>query len=278
MTETYCVECGTRLPSAAKFCWQCGQAVVWREDPAGDGAGAAGEGLGNGAVRRLAPAARSARRVGAGLATQAGRATVAAAAGAAQGAAAATREGWLLGEQARAARAPSGSLAGLAPRLLGRLIDTVIVVSGAVGVAATAAAVVALVAWLGDITVSVDGVVVLVAGLLLVGFASLYEPGFLAAYGRTPGGLTAGLEVRRLDGSPVGFGRAYLRQWARILSMVPLGLGVLWVAWDPRRQAWHDHLTGTVVVVERSRQWRRVHDADNSEPAAAPTPAVDAAE
>lgn len=42
------------------------------------------------------------------------------------------------------------------------------------------------------------------------------------------------------------------RYFAYILSAIPLGLGFLWVAFDPKKQSWHDKLAGTVVVkVER---------------------------
>jgi uncharacterized RDD family membrane protein YckC len=30
--------------------------------------------------------------------------------------------------------------------------------------------------------------------------------------------------------------------------MLPLGLGFLWIAFDKRKQAWHDKLAGTVVI------------------------------
>ncbi len=43
------------------------------------------------------------------------------------------------------------------------------------------------------------------------------------------------------------------RYFAYILSAIPLGLGFLWVAFDSKKQAWHDKLAGTVVVkVSRS--------------------------
>ena len=32
------------------------------------------------------------------------------------------------------------------------------------------------------------------------------------------------------------------------VSIIPFGLGLLWVAFDPRKQGWHDKLAGTVVV------------------------------
>lgn len=38
------------------------------------------------------------------------------------------------------------------------------------------------------------------------------------------------------------------RYFAYIISAVPLGLGLIWVAFDSRKQGWHDKLAGTVVV------------------------------
>jgi uncharacterized RDD family membrane protein YckC len=38
------------------------------------------------------------------------------------------------------------------------------------------------------------------------------------------------------------------RYFAYILSMLPLLLGYLWAAWDPKKQTWHDKLAGTYVV------------------------------
>ncbi len=37
------------------------------------------------------------------------------------------------------------------------------------------------------------------------------------------------------------------------VSTIPFGLGLLWVAFDPRKQGWHDKLAGTVVVRRKSR-------------------------
>jgi len=38
------------------------------------------------------------------------------------------------------------------------------------------------------------------------------------------------------------------RYFAYYISTIPLGLGFLWIAWDPKKQGWHDKLAGTVVV------------------------------
>lgn len=38
------------------------------------------------------------------------------------------------------------------------------------------------------------------------------------------------------------------RYCAYFLSALPLGLGFLWIAFNPKKQAWHDRLAGTLVV------------------------------
>jgi len=38
------------------------------------------------------------------------------------------------------------------------------------------------------------------------------------------------------------------RYFAYYISTLPLCLGFLWIAWDPKKQGWHDKLAGTVVV------------------------------
>jgi len=37
------------------------------------------------------------------------------------------------------------------------------------------------------------------------------------------------------------------------VATLPLMAGILWVAFDPRKQGWHDKLAGTVVVRSRNR-------------------------
>jgi uncharacterized RDD family membrane protein YckC len=65
----------------------------------------------------------------------------------------------------------------------------------------------------------------------------------------TPGKLL--FRLRIVDG--VTGGDPSLRQWCLrylgyFVSSLPLGLGFLWVAWDPRHQGWHDKIAGTVVI------------------------------
>ena len=39
------------------------------------------------------------------------------------------------------------------------------------------------------------------------------------------------------------------------VSGMLFGLGFLWILRDPQKQGWHDHVSGTVVVVKQKKQW-----------------------
>lgn len=48
-------------------------------------------------------------------------------------------------------------------------------------------------------------------------------------------------------------GQLVIRYLGYFVSMLPLMLGFLWVAFDPRKQGWHDKLAGTVVIIGQPR-------------------------
>jgi uncharacterized RDD family membrane protein YckC len=81
-------------------------------------------------------------------------------------------------------------------------------------------------------------------------------PLFVAAYGAvmwklrgtTVGGIICGLRVVRLDGHAIDWPTAIVRALSSILSAIVVGLGFIWVVFDPERQSWHDKIAGTVVV------------------------------
>ena len=49
------------------------------------------------------------------------------------------------------------------------------------------------------------------------------------------------------------FGQLFARYFGYILSSLPLGLGLLRVAFDPRKQGWHDKLANAVVIGNTSK-------------------------
>jgi uncharacterized RDD family membrane protein YckC len=60
--------------------------------------------------------------------------------------------------------------------------------------------------------------------------------------------MILGLRVVRTDGKEVDWTTAGIRALSCFLSLLPLGLGFLWIAFDRDRQAWHDKVAGTVVI------------------------------
>lgn len=70
-----------------------------------------------------------------------------------------------------------------------------------------------------------------------------------SAQGAALGKRALGLRVIDANtGGPIGRGRALVRQLGKSVSAAAVGLGYLWVLWDPRRQAWHDKFANDVVV------------------------------
>ena len=65
----------------------------------------------------------------------------------------------------------------------------------------------------------------------------------------TPGKMA--ISARVVDaktGGPLGVGQSIVRYLGYYVATIPVGLGLLWVAFDPRKQGWHDKIAGTVVI------------------------------
>jgi len=69
-----------------------------------------------------------------------------------------------------------------------------------------------------------------------------------AGGGQTLGMRLLGLRVVGQDGRLIGLGTAVIRWLGLILSFIVLCLGVIWVAFDPQKQGWHDKIARTYVV------------------------------
>jgi uncharacterized RDD family membrane protein YckC len=66
--------------------------------------------------------------------------------------------------------------------------------------------------------------------------------------GQTVGKMIMGLQVRTMDGTPLGLGASFLRTVGYLVSALPLGAGFLWAVLDRDHRAWHDHLAGSQVI------------------------------
>ena len=67
--------------------------------------------------------------------------------------------------------------------------------------------------------------------------------------GATPGKMLTKAKIVKASnlGQP-STGQLTGRFFAYLVSFVPACLGFLWIAFDKRKQGWHDKLAGTVVV------------------------------
>ena len=77
---------------------------------------------------------------------------------------------------------------------------------------------------------------------------------FWVLWQATPGKMMVSAKIvdAKTGGLP-STGQYIVRYFSYFLSGLPLGLGALWVAFDPRKQGWHDKLASTVVVYRRRR-------------------------
>lgn len=65
----------------------------------------------------------------------------------------------------------------------------------------------------------------------------------------TPGKMAMSLRIVDADtGKNLTIGQSIGRYLAYFVSILPLCLGLVWVAFDKRKQGWHDKLAGTVVI------------------------------
>ena len=84
--------------------------------------------------------------------------------------------------------------------------------------------------------------------LSLLVFSIIYYIGFWSSDGQTMGNTIVGLKVVRTDGSRLYAGRALLRYIGYIINAIFYSIGFMWIAFDSKRQGWHDKLAGTLVA------------------------------
>jgi uncharacterized RDD family membrane protein YckC len=76
-----------------------------------------------------------------------------------------------------------------------------------------------------------------------------------AARDRTRGKMAiSAIVVDERTSAPPSTAQQCGRYLGYFLAVIPFGLGLLWVAFDPKKQGWHDKLAGTIVVRPRTRK------------------------
>jgi uncharacterized RDD family membrane protein YckC len=76
----------------------------------------------------------------------------------------------------------------------------------------------------------------------------VYFTWFHGSNGQTPGKILLRLRVVQATGEPMTFGIAFLRWVGYVISKLAVYLGFIWIAFDRRKQGWHDKIAQTVVV------------------------------
>jgi uncharacterized RDD family membrane protein YckC len=136
--------------------------------------------------------------------------------------------------------------AGLWRRLAARLVDLAL---GAL-VWSLGAAWLVIATWGGRRPLELWEAVLLVLAIVALGLALhvVYYVAFVGGCGQTPGHMALGIAVVRRNGNPAGYGRALVRCFASLLSVLTLGLASLGVLFTSERRGLADWAAGTRVV------------------------------
>jgi len=112
--------------------------------------------------------------------------------------------------------------------------------------------------------------IMILTWLFFISFNIAYFTYFYGTTGRTPGKMLFGLQVVSTEGAPISFGIAFLRAVGYFVSGI-FYLGFIWIAFDKRKQGWHDKIAGTVVIIREPQNGTAgISIPDN--PPAFPTP------
>jgi uncharacterized RDD family membrane protein YckC len=96
--------------------------------------------------------------------------------------------------------------------------------------------------------VIVDSASILNYSLLMMGIFFLYSVFFLGTTNQTMGMMITELRLVGKQGERPGVGRILLRCVAFLLSVLPLGIGLIWGFFNSESECLHDRLSGTHVV------------------------------
>jgi uncharacterized RDD family membrane protein YckC len=101
----------------------------------------------------------------------------------------------------------------------------------------------------------------------------IYFIWFHGTVGQTPGKMLFGLRIIQISGEKMNIGVAFLRWVGSLVSGLVFLLGFIWIAFDGRKQGWHDKIAATLVIRLGNRPDAEVHPTGN--PAAIIHPPAD---
>lgn len=84
--------------------------------------------------------------------------------------------------------------------------------------------------------------------IYLVGVAFLFYGWFWTHGGQTLGMRAWHIKIQSVDGHPISWRQALVRFLVSAFSWACVGVGFLWIVFDPQHRAWHDLLSRSVVV------------------------------
>ena len=92
---------------------------------------------------------------------------------------------------------------------------------------------------------SAMGTTFLIAGIVGIVYYTIMEASkFQATFGK----MALGLQVTDMDGKPLDFGKAFLRNLGKIVSQMILFIGYIIAGFTDKKQALHDMIAGALVV------------------------------
>ena len=121
--------------------------------------------------------------------------------------------------------------------------------------------------WIRFAAIFIDGIILFVINLLIAAILNssttgrsgiqtllglLYYVYFWSSAspwpGQTIGNKVLNIRVVKTDGTDLSITTAFIRYVGLVVSILVIFIGVIWAAFDPNKQGWHDKIAGTYVV------------------------------
>lgn len=100
------------------------------------------------------------------------------------------------------------------------------------------------------------GVLLYYIAFIFPALSLLYKVFFTVKFGGGIGKLVCGIKVVDEDGKFLKFWRALFRYIVGyFVSSLLFGVGFLWITRDKNKQGWHDQISGTFVIWDKTKHW-----------------------